>query len=77
MTYLEELAVAARPINDADYGTDRQINAENAFFDALNFHVFGKLTVYETEAFDSFCLKATSDERISEGLRLAAIAAAR
>ena len=77
MTYLEELAAAARPINDADYGTDRQINAENDFFDALDLHLTGKLTRDETEAFDAFCLKATTDERISEGLRLAAIAAAR
>jgi hypothetical protein len=71
MTYLEKLAIAARPINDADYGSKRQIDAENDFFDALDLHLTGKLTLAETQAFDSFCLKATTNERISEGLRLA------
>lgn len=74
MTYLEELAAAARPINDDDWGSERHINAHNDFFDALDLSMSGRLSVEETEKFDSFCAKATSDEMITEGLRLAAIA---
>jgi hypothetical protein len=32
---IEALAGAARPIDDDDWGTERQINAENTFFDAV------------------------------------------
>jgi hypothetical protein len=77
MTYLEQLAAVARPINDDDYGSDRQVDAENDFFDALDQHLAGKLTEVEMDDFDAFCLKATADERIDEGLRLAAIVALR
>jgi aminoglycoside phosphotransferase len=73
MTYLEQLAAAGRPINDADYGSDRQITAENDFFDALDLHLTGKLTDAESDAFAGFCDKATTDERITEGLRLASL----
>ena len=41
MTYLEQLAAVARPINDDDYGSDRQVDAENDFFDALDQHLAG------------------------------------
>jgi hypothetical protein len=70
MTYLRELAAAARPIDDDDYGTARQIDAENDFFDTLDLYLAG-LSREKLEAFDTFCLKATTDERITEGLRLA------
>jgi len=62
---LEALAREARPLDDADWGTERQINAENAFFDA--FHA----AMGDTPDFDDWCLKATTDEMIDEALRLA------
>ena len=77
MTYLEQLAASARPVNDADYGTDRQIAAENDFFDQLDLHLAGKLSEEEITAFGAYCSKATTDERITEGLRLATLAASR
>jgi hypothetical protein len=76
-TYLEQLAAVARAMKDDDYGAARHIAAEKDFFDALDLHLTGKLTADETKAFDAFCSKATTDERIAEGLRLAAIAASR
>ena len=77
MTYLEQLAAAARPINNDDYNSDRQIDAEKDFFEALDLHLAGKLTEEERDDFDAYCLRATADERIDEGLRLAGIAASR
>jgi hypothetical protein len=77
MTYLEQLAAAARPTNHEDWGSPRQIGAQNSFFDALDIAVSGRLTLAETEAFDTFCHKATTDEMIDEGLRLARLAASR
>jgi hypothetical protein len=77
VTYLEQLAAAARPIDDDDYGSVRQTNAENDFFATLDQHLAGRLTPAETDNFDAFCLKATAVERIDEGLRLAGIAASR
>jgi hypothetical protein len=77
MTYLEELAAMARVgENEAYYGTLEQITAENDFFDLLDLHLAG-MPIEEREAFDAFCSKATCDERIDEGLRLAALCAAR
>jgi hypothetical protein len=77
MAYIHELAAAARPINDADYGTERQITAENDFFDALDLELTGKITNQEADAFAGFCAKATTDERIAEGLRLVDLTAKR
>jgi len=78
MTYLEEIAAMARVgDNEAYYGTQEQIAAFNDFTDILDQHLTGKLTADETKAFDAYCLKATSDEILDEGLRLAAIAASR
>jgi hypothetical protein len=58
---LLRLAAAARPVNDGDWGSERQIAAQNAFFDAV-----GPLG----DGFDAFCLKATVDEMIDEALRV-------
>jgi len=76
MTHLEQLAAAARPTNDDDYGTERQINAENNFFAYLDEYLGDKLTEAEHEEFTDYCTKATTDERITEGLRLASLVAA-
>jgi hypothetical protein len=58
------LAQAARCLGDDDWGSERQQNAENDFFDA--FHD----AVGDTHAFDAWCLKATTEEMIDEALRL-------
>lgn len=61
---IDDLAQDARLIDDDDWGTERQIEAENLFFDV--FHgILG-----DTPDFDGWCLKATTDEMITEGLRL-------
>jgi len=73
ITYLEQLAAAARPINEADFGSERQIDAENHFYDTLDQHTVC-LPIEIREAYDAFCAKATVDERITEGLRLAELA---
>lgn len=54
---LDELAQAARPLNDEDRGSERQIAAEKAFFRAAGFlgHEFTHL--------------ATTEEMIDEALR--------
>lgn len=74
MDYLQKLATMARA---GDWGTSQQIAAENDFFDTLDLYLAGKLTEEEQNAFAAYCHRATSDERIDEGLRLAVIAAAR
>lgn len=68
MTELElfQLAQAARPITDDDWGSDRQIEAENAFFD----YVKTQLPVPLWDELEAYCLKATTDEMVDEALRL-------
>jgi hypothetical protein len=57
----EELAQAARPQDDFDWGSERQITAETAFYETV-----GPLG----EAFEQYALKATADEAIDEALRI-------
>jgi hypothetical protein len=64
MPTFAKLAADARPVDEADWGTDRQIEAENTFFAA--FHV----VMGETTDFDDWCLNATSEEMLTEALRL-------
>jgi len=80
---LERLAADARPrprdpndpktfgANDeekeGDWGSERQIDAQNAFGDAVEAIVPADVFA----EFEAYCLKATSDERIDEGLRIA------
>jgi hypothetical protein len=62
---LEKLANAAKPLNDDEWGSERQIEAENAFFDAVQ-------ELVSKEVFDGlegYCLKATTDEMIEAGLK--------
>lgn len=66
-TELFNLATAARPLNEADWGTERQINALNAFHEAIR-DAWPQLFP-EGGEFDSFCLKATDDEQVLEALR--------
>jgi hypothetical protein len=74
---INTLARAARPINDDDWGTERQINAENAFFAYAKERMFagraGKTLAPQKQKwadFEAYCLKATTDEMIDEALRL-------
>lgn len=69
MEELERLAASARPMNDDDCGSDRQVNAENLFFD----RVAGLLDGPEGTAWDdlcNYCSKATPEERIDEAMRV-------
>lgn len=62
----EALASAARPINDDDWGSDRQINAENAWFDAVCLDL-DSARIVELE---DYALKATTTERIDKAREL-------
>ena len=78
IAYLTELADMARVgTNEAYYGTHEQIAAQNDFTDILDQVLTGKLTSEETAAFDAYCNKATGDEILDEGLRLARVALGR
>ena len=72
---LETLSEVARPLDDADWGSDRQQDAENHFWNELARALgapcddqydgagFGK-------DFDNWCLHATTDEMLDEALKL-------
>jgi hypothetical protein len=61
---LQSLAKDAKATDEADWGSERQVAAENRFFDA--FHT----AMGDTSAFDDWCLKATSEEMLAEAMRL-------
>ena len=61
---LSALAVVARPRDNDDHGSERQIGAENAFFDAFN------AAMGDTGDFEDYCLKATTEEMLDEAMRL-------
>jgi hypothetical protein len=58
MTDFHALAAAARPLNDDEWGSERQIAAENAFTDAA-------LTVLTQDQLDDIWHKATTEEGIA------------
>jgi len=63
MTDIKVLAELARPINDDDWGSERQIEAENLFFNtAVRMGLDGDVFVFEN-------LKATTNELIDEVLK--------
>ena len=66
MTDLNALAAAARPINDTDWGSGRQIDAQNLFFKEVE----KVLPADKFAELEDFCLKATTDEMIDEALKL-------
>lgn len=70
LAQLELLAAAARPSSEWDWGTQRQIRAENRFHDALE-TVLSAATSQTIDDYYNFCLKATSEEQIDEGMKLA------
>lgn len=67
---MEQLAAEARSIDDDDWGSERQVDAENRFFDECRRH--RPATFDDAGDFADWCLKATTDERIDEAMRLLA-----
>jgi len=64
MTDFAALAAAARPTSDADYGSERQVAAENAFFTAVE----AFLSRAAFQSLEDYCHKASPDERVDEAL---------
>lgn len=60
------MARDAKCIDDDDYGSERQIQAFNAFTVAAGAH----LNDEQNERWDAWSMKASSDEIVDEGLRL-------
>ena len=67
---LQELAKLARCVDDADWGSDRQVDAENAFYQEARRH----MTQVQIEKLDSYTLKSTTEEGIGYALSLLLIA---
>jgi hypothetical protein len=65
---MADLAAAARPIDEADYGTDRQITAQNNFTYTLQ----QILSPEKWENFEDYAHRATPEEMVSYGMQLAA-----
>lgn len=63
---LHELAREARPHDHSDWGSERQIAAQNLFFN----EVTKVLSFARSAALDDYCMKANVDEMIDEALRL-------
>jgi hypothetical protein len=63
---LIQLARTARPINDADWGSARQVAAENQFFASIK----PLISASDWDELETFALRATTDERIDFALRL-------
>ncbi len=64
---LTEKAAAARPINYEDWGSERQIQAENLFFKLIE----TVLTPDEMEELEGYCLKATTEDMIEKAMSMA------
>jgi hypothetical protein len=64
----EVLAQAALPTSDDDWGSDRQIDAENFFFD----EVCRELSNEGIIELEDYSLKATTEERIAKARELMA-----
>lgn len=65
---LVPLAKAAIPLDDREWGSNRQMAAENAFFEACTV-AMGDAFADESD-FAAWCLKATTEEMVSEAMRL-------
>lgn len=63
-TDIETLIAQARPIDDSDYGSERQIEAENAVY----LYVESVLSAKQFAAFEHYANKATVDERLDAAL---------
>lgn len=60
----EALAAPAYPLNDDDWGSNRQLDAENAFFETVERELPGIFSV----EFTHWLLKATTEEMLDETL---------
>ncbi len=56
----------ARPLNDDDWGSERQVNAENVWVELAHRY----MTNAAREDWDHYALKATSEEAIDYGIRV-------
>lgn len=65
---LRDMAQTARPTEDSEWGSDRQINAENIFCAALERYI----TPDGWSKFEDYALKATTEEMLDCGLTWAA-----
>jgi len=66
MIDFNELASAARPTNDDDWGSERQVTAQNLFF----YEIEKVLPADQFAALEAFCLKATTDEMVDEAIKM-------
>jgi hypothetical protein len=67
MAELEKLAEAAKPLDDDEWGSPRQVEAQNLFFDTVQ-----EMTSDEVfEGLSNYCLKADVYEMIEAGLQAA------
>jgi len=62
---LYKLAQAARPINQSDWGSERQVAAQNEFFE----YVEKQMHPVAFAELEEFALKATTDEMIDEAIK--------
>ena len=64
---LRTLSKAALPLNDDEWGSERQIDAENAVTAALQQYIKPE----EWDNFEDYALKATTEEMVEYGMSLA------
>lgn len=67
---LEELAALARPIDEADYATERQVKAENAFLDACREVDPEEFDTESDSEFAEFTVGATVDEMVDKAMEI-------
>jgi len=61
---IENIIAQARPLNDEDWGSERQITLENEVYSYLE----EVLTPAQLEAFENYANKATVNERLDAAL---------
>jgi hypothetical protein len=62
---LYTLAQAARPLDDDDWGSERQVTAQNAFF----VYVERQMHPVAFAELEDYAMKATTDEMIDEAIK--------
>lgn len=68
LTTFEELAAYAKPLDDTEWGSNRQIEAENTFFHIAR-EQFPEL-FSDNSDFSMWALKATTDEMLDHAMAL-------
>jgi hypothetical protein len=61
---ISELIAQARPIDESDYASERQVNLENKVYDYLK----TVLTAQQFKSFTKYCDRASVDERLDAAL---------